>query len=315
MQGYGLQVCAVHGKKRGVQNVQEVGPGQFVCRPGMECQSSAPPQQPNYLPQQQHMGQMDLNVGYGMPNINSFGGMNSSLGGGVGGMGGVGLVGNMSGLVGGGLGNLGGGGLGGMGGLQQSLNPMGGGLVGGLNFAQLHSSGNSKQVCCIHRKERNASSLVEVAPGAKGLRCRPDDECKLGSSEEVRGITMYDCVLHGKKRSLNVLDAQEDGSYRCKADSECIKSVSNEKNMCCQHNKLRAVEVLQQESDGKWVCKPGSRCKGSGIARSPGIPYARPTYSGGSICSMCNKKRGSKYLIPHPTIPGALTCMPGNECK
>lgn len=228
--------------------------------------------------------------------MNSFGGMGGNglgMGGLGGGLGGPGMA----------MGGLGGGGL----------NPMQGGLVSTLSFGAVPVT-NNKQVCCIHRKERNLSSLVDVAPGSKGLRCRAEDECKLGASQVTQDNTMMECCLHGKSRSTNCLERQDDGSYRCKPESECISSVGNEKQNCSQHNKLRATEVMQMESDGIWSCKPGSKCKGSTLSRTPGVPYARP-YAGVSICSLHNKKRGSKYLGPHPTVAGASTCMPGNECK
>lgn len=188
---------------------------------------------------------------------------------------------------------------------------MGGGLMGGV-YGQV-TQGVSKQVCCIHRKERNVTSLVEVAPGAKGLRCRADDECKMGTSQAIQ-TEMVECSIHGKKRSTNWLECGEDGAWRCKSGSECISSVGNQKENCSEHNKFRAVEVMQQESNGLWICKPGSKCKGSNEARQPGVPYTQTSYRGGQICSLHNKKRGTKYLQPHPSIAGAMTCVPGNEC-
>lgn len=284
--------------------MHEIAPGQYVCRPGMECSpgSGVLQGQSNYGMQQQPMG-LDMGLGggglnYGVPSMNSFGGMNNSLNGGLGG---------------GHFGGLGGGNFGGQ--MNAPIHAMSGGLIGGMQFGGKIPQVNTKQFCCIHKKERKIDSLVAVAPGAKGLRCRPDDECKLGQSQLEQVNDMVECSIHGKKRSTNWLECQEDGSWRCKEESECISTVGAEKQPCSQHGKHRATEVMQQDSSGNWTCKPGSKCKGSNLARQPGVPYARPTTGGGSVCALHNKKRGSKYLVPHPSIAGCSTCVPGNECK
>jgi hypothetical protein len=182
-----------------------------------------------------------------------------------------------------------------------------------------------KEICCIHGKERSLAHLEEIIPGALGMRCRAEVECKMGASAAPHGAhapapsESYECSVHAKPRSLNFLEWR-DGAFQCKTGFECMSTVGAApcKVLCTLHNRVRALEVMLQEKDGQWVCKPGARCKGTTVeARQLGSPYARPPQSqhGNLVCMLHNKKRASKYLMPHPSIPGAMVCLPDSGCK
>ena len=189
-------------------------------------------------------------------------------------------------------------------------------------FGNANASSSGKQICCIHGKERSLAHLEEVAPGALGMRCRAEVECKMGASTAPHALApteSYECSVHAKPRSINFLEWR-DGAFQCKQGFECMSTVGAApcKVLCSLHNRVRALEVMLQEKDGQWVCKPGARCKGTTVeARQLGSPYARPPNSqqGNLVCMLHNKKRASKYLMPHPTIPGAMVCLPESGCK
>ena len=134
------------------------------------------------------------------------------------------------------------------------------------------------------------------------------------------GPPSYECSVHGKPRSLSFLEWR-DGAFQCKQGFECISTVgaAPTKVLCIVHNRLRALEVMD-EKDGQYICKPNARCKGSATeARQVASPYARPHNAQQSnvvcMCMLHNKKRTSKYLMPHPAIPGAMVCIPESICK
>eukprot|EP00462_Mataza_sp_D1_P005885 CAMPEP_0175120760 /NCGR_PEP_ID=MMETSP0087-20121206/797_1 /TAXON_ID=136419 /ORGANISM="Unknown Unknown, Strain D1" /LENGTH=254 /DNA_ID=CAMNT_0016402237 /DNA_START=176 /DNA_END=940 /DNA_ORIENTATION=- len=184
-----------------------------------------------------------------------------------------------------------------------------------LNSAYLSQS-NSKEYCCIHRKERNVASLVPIAPGEKGLRCKPDDECKIGSTGQ--DFTLQACSVHGKTRSTSFMTQKEDGQWCCKPDSQCMQPNTSAKQLCGEHSKMRALDALQADGENRWVCKPGNRCKGTGGAATRAAaasPYGRSSSSRVYVCALHNKKRGARYLVPHQTIPGAMQCTPDDVCK
>jgi len=74
------------------------------------------------------------------------------------------------------------------------------------------------------------------------------------------------CATHKKKRTLQNLTEQEDGTWVCNEDSQCktqgaVRERSGEEEVCSIHGKPRTLQNLERNWDGNWVCIDGSQCK------------------------------------------------------
>jgi len=116
----------------------------------------------------------------------------------------------------------------------------------------------------------------------------------IGSQEPLRRDVQI-CCTHQKRRTMQNLTQQEDGTWVCNADSECKTessfTVGGEEQTCSRHGKSRTVQNLEQNDDGEWVCLRSSRCKtaGSGPPRRRGGrgggygQFSRPSGYGGGF--------------------------------
>jgi len=92
------------------------------------------------------------------------------------------------------------------------------------------------------------------------------------------------CETHKKKRTLQNLTEQEDGTWICNENSQCktegtARESSGGDEVCSLHGKPRTLQNLEKNWDGNWVCIDGSRCKVAGFGMRGG--YGRFRGRGG----------------------------------
>jgi len=150
--------------------------------------------------------------------------------------------------------------------------------VGGVNSAEPGASGSSGLNAAFYGGPNHV--------GTYGLSGFPQEPLR-------RDVEI--CDTHQKRRTVQNLTQQEDGTWVCKADSECKTessfTVGGEEQICSRHGKSRTVQNLQQGDDGEWVCLRSSRCKtansgGSRRRRGYGGGYGqfpRPSGYGGGF--------------------------------
>jgi len=198
----GPDVCSLHGKKRGRQNLQPspTMPGQYVCLDHDQCKGSAGAA----AAMDPMAGMAGLAAGYG-----ALGGM-----GGMGGMGmdmGQGYAAAMGGMMGG-MGGMGGMGMGGM-----------GGMGGGMDMYGVDMS----TVCAVHNKKRGSRNL-QPHPSQPGLyTCMEHDPCKgaggAGFATAGNADSANTCGTHGKRRGARNLQPHPStpGLFVCLDDDQC----------------------------------------------------------------------------------------------
>lgn len=183
-------VCAIHMKKRGKQNLRPspTMPGQFVCLETDQCKGSANPQAMGGMGG--YMGGMGGQMGQQMGQQQQMG-----MGMGQAPMGGMGL----------GMGDMG---------------IFGGGMGGGMYGMGAPMANN---ICAIHGKKRGPKNL-QPHPTQPGLwMCMEHDACKGNAAPGAAQDMSSMCATHGKRRGARNLQPHptQPGLFVCCADDQC----------------------------------------------------------------------------------------------
>lgn len=193
-------VCSIHGKRRGKQNLRPspTVPGQYVCLDTDQCKGVS---NPNSMGASYMMGGMG-GMGSGM------GGMGGGAMGGMNGMGAMGAMGGMGGGMGLGVADMS---------MYGGMFGMGG--MGGMNTG----------ICALHGKKRGPKNL-QPHPSQPGLFiCMEHDACKGGSAmgglpgQDMGGMPGSVCATHGKRRGPRNLQPHpsQPGLFVCLDEDQC----------------------------------------------------------------------------------------------
>merc|ERR1712050_551180 len=170
-------------------------------------------------------------------------------------------------------------------------------------------------ICSVHGKKRSIQSVD--SDGMGGYMCKPGMECQVGAggcgggmakgSGVPRGGAMI-CSVHGKKRSLQSLDADGMGGLQCKPGMECQMGAGaegGENNMCSVHGKTRSAQNLEDDGVGGFKCIAGMECQ---YGQKDGAEAL-----GQAVCETHGKNRSMQSLEDDGM--GGYRCKPGFECK
>lgn len=143
--------------------------------------------------------------------------------------------------------------------------------------------------------------------------------------------------MHGKRRTIQNLEKNDDGEWVCSTGSECKTETAPKKSeneneetaKCVLHGKTRTLSNLGKDHNGDWVCLGSSLCKDgnkgwnrpinswSGSYGNFQMPqhggWMPMAYGGGPFCSVHRKKRTMQNLTRNNT--GEWVCLPGSRCK